>query len=182
MISNLSPVEVDPRTASRDFWARYHAYRRIRLAETRPEDPFEFKYRYEAAREGVLLSWFQATTVKPSSPEYESNKHILWADASVRKDYRCQGIGRSWIPLALELMDRHGCTTLSTGTEEESGHAFLAWMGAENRFTGAENRLELSAVDWGMVRRWAEDGPRLSPTSTLEVYDGRMPRELWDDD
>jgi GNAT superfamily N-acetyltransferase len=197
MIGNLSPEAVHAKTAPKEFWTRYHAYRRLRHEETRPddplqpddlvemdmkrEDPFEIKYRYEIAREGVLLSWFNATTSKPGSPEYETNKHILWADASVHRDHRRRGLGSIWIPLALELMDRHGCTTLSMGTEEESGHAFLKRMGAEGKFSGAENRLKLSDVDWGMVRRWAEDGPRQSPDTKLEVYDGFIPEEMWED-
>jgi GNAT superfamily N-acetyltransferase len=197
MIGNLSPALVDAKTAPQEFWKRYHAFRRVRHAETRPddpvqpddlvemdmkrEDPFELKYRYEIARDGGMLSWFTATTTKPNSPEYESNKHILWADASVHPDHRRQGLGRMWIPLARELMGRHGCTTLSMGTEEESGHAFLKWMGAEGKFSGAENRLNLAEVDWAMMRRWAEDGPKLSPSSSLEVYDGFLPEQMWED-
>jgi GNAT superfamily N-acetyltransferase len=197
MIINLSPAAVDTKTAPRDFWARYHEYRRLRLNETRPDDPvkpddlvekdmkrddpFDIRYRYEVVRDGQLVSWFFASTARPGAPGYESNKHILWADASVHPAHRRRGIGRVWIPIALELMDRHDCTTLSMGTEEESGHEFLKWMGAEGKFSGAENRLRMSSVDWAMVRRWAEDGPRLSPTSRLEVYDGHLPREMWDD-
>jgi mycothiol synthase len=197
MIGNLSPAAVDAKTAPQDFWKRYHAYRRLRHAETRPddpvqpddlvemdmkrEDPFELKHRYEIARDGLMLSWFTATTTKPGSPEYETNKHILWVDASVHPDHRRRGLGRTWIPLAAELMDRHGCTTLSMGTEEESGHAFLKWMGADGKFSGAENRLKLSEVDWALMRRWTEDGPTLSPSSNLEVYDGFLPEEMWEE-
>jgi GNAT superfamily N-acetyltransferase len=197
MVGNLTPAAVDPTTAPHEFWTRYHAYRRLRHAETRPDDPlqpddivemdmkrddpFEIKYRYEMVRDGVMLGWFAATTAKPGSPEYETNKHILWADASVHADHRRQGLGRLWIPLALELMDRHGCTTLSMGTEEDSGHAFLKWMGAEGRFSGAENRLKVSEVDLGMLRQWTEDAVRLSPDTRLETYDDFMPEEMWED-
>jgi GNAT superfamily N-acetyltransferase len=197
MIGNLRPVAVDTKSASREFWSRYHAYRRLRQAEVRPDDPikpddlvekdlkrdepFDIRYRYELVSDGVLLSWFSASTAKPGTPEYESNKHILWADASVRQDHRRRGIGRMWIPLALELMDRHGCTTLSMGTEEKSGGAFLTWMGAEARLGGAENRLALRSVDWAMLKRWAEDGPRRSPATRLEVYDGHLPEAMWED-
>ncbi|MEP6752851.1 MAG: GNAT family N-acetyltransferase [Candidatus Dormiibacterota bacterium] len=197
MVSNLSPAAVDTKTAPRDFWERYHAYRRLRQAETRPEDPvkpddlvekemkhdepFDIRYRYALVRDGVLVSWFTASTAKPGTPGYESNRHILWADASVHKDHRRHGIGRSWIPLAVELMDRHGCTTLSMGTEEMPGHAFFKWMGADARFGGAENRLALRSADWPMLRRWAEDGPRKSPTTKLEIYDGHLPEQMWDD-
>ena len=197
MVGNLTPAAVDPTNAPKQFWTRYHVYRRLRHAETRPDDPmqpddlvemdmkrddpFEIKHRYEIARDGVMLSWFNATTSKPGSPEYETNKHILWADASVHRDHRRQGIGRRWIPLAIELMDRHGCTTLSMGTEEESGHAFLRWMGAEGKFSGAENRLKVSEVDLAMLRQWTEDAARLSPHTRLETYDGFMPEEMWED-
>ena len=197
MIGNLTPAAVDPKTAPQEFWKRYHAYRRLRLAETRPDDPvqpdhlvemdmkrenpFEIKYRYEIARDGVMLSSFAAMTTKPGSPEYESNKHILWTDGSVHPDHRRRGLGRTWIPVAIELMGRHGCTTLSMGTEEESGHAFLKWMGAEGKFSGAENRLKVSDVDWAMMRRWAEEGPKVSPNTRLEVYDGFLPEEMWEE-
>jgi mycothiol synthase len=197
MVGNLTPAAVDPTNAPKQFWTRYHAYRRLRHAETRPddpvqpddlvemdmkrEDPFEIKHRYEIARDGEMLSWFNATTSKPGSPEYETNKHILWADASVHRDHRRQGLGRRWIPLAIELMDRHGCTTLSMGTEEESGHAFLRWMGAEGKFSGAENRLKVSEVDLAMLRQWTEEAARLSPQTRLETYDGFMPEEMWED-
>lgn len=194
---DLTPAPIDTRAAPRDFWKRWHAYRRIRHAETRPddpvkpdgvveqvmkrEDPFEFEYRYEIARDDQMLSYFIAATARPESPEYETNKAFMWADVSVHPDHRRHGIGRSWIPLVVELMDRHGCTTLSMGAEEPSGHAFLEWMGAEGRSGGAENRLEVTAVDWAMVRRWAADGPKASPRTKLEVYDGHLPKEMWED-
>jgi len=197
MSARLTPIEVDPKTAPPDFWKRYHAYRRMSDAETRPDDPaipddivegqmkrddpFDMHYHYEIARDPLMLSWFTASTSKPGSPGHESNKHIMWFGASVHPDHRRAGIGKAWIPLALELMDRHGCTTFSSGTEEESGHAFLRWLGAEAKLSGAENRLKIADVDWAMVRRWAEDGPRLSRSSRLEVYDGHLPEAMLED-
>jgi mycothiol synthase len=197
MISNLSPDAVDSRTAPRDFWKRYHAYRRLRHAEVRPNDPvkpdelveiamkhgdpFEVQYRYEIARGGEMLSDFFAATAKPGSPGYESNKPFMWAAVSVHPDHRRRGIGRSWIPLMLGLMDRHGCTTLTMDSDEESGHRFLKWMGADGKSAGAENRLQVADVDWAMLRRWTEDGARQSPSTKLEVYDGHLPKEMWED-
>jgi GNAT superfamily N-acetyltransferase len=197
MTGNLSPAGVDARTAPREFWTRYHAYRRLRHAESRPGDPvkpddlvememkhqnpFEVQYRYEIARDGQMLSDFFAATAKPGSPGYESNKQFMWASASVHPDHRRRGIGRSWIPLTLDLMDRHGCTTLTLDSHEESGHRFLKWMGADAKSAGAENRLQLVDVDWAMLRRWVTDGAAQSPSTKLEVYDGHLPEEMWDD-
>jgi GNAT superfamily N-acetyltransferase len=197
MVDELVPALVDPKTADRAFWSRYHAYRRLRQEETRPEDPirpddqvearmkrddpFEIVYLYEIARDGEIWSWFRGACPRPGTPEYESNKQFFSADCSVRSDLRRRGIGASWLPLIVELMDRHGCTILNADTEEESGHAFLRWLGAEEKLTGAENRLDLTRVDWAMVERWIKEGAGRSPETRLEVYDGRLPEALWSD-
>lgn len=197
MTNRWTPVEVDAAGAGPDFWKRYHAYRRLRHAETRPddpitpdrvvedemkrEDPFELYYRYEISSGGQMLSWFKASAVPPGTPEYESNKHLLWADWSVHPDYRRRGIGRSWIPVVLQIMERNSYTTLGIGTEEASGHAFLKWLGADAKLTGAENRMKLADVDWAMLERWVEEGRKHSPETKLEVYDGRLPESMWED-
>jgi GNAT superfamily N-acetyltransferase len=197
MVRELVPALIDPKTASRDFWTRYHVYRRLRHKETRPDDPirpddqtearikrddpFEIVYLYEIAREGETLSLFRGSSIRPGTPEYESNKQFFETDISVRSDHRRQGIGASWLPLVIELMDRHGCTVLNLATEEPSGHAFLKWLGAEEKLTGAENRLDLADVDWSMVRRWISEGVRRSPDTRLEIHDGRVPEALWED-
>ena len=149
--------------------------------EMKHVNPFEIQYRYEIASGGQMLGEFFAATTKPGSPEYETNKQFMWVYVSVHPDHRRLGIGRSWIPLTLELMERHGCTTLTTASSEESGHQFLKWLGAEGKSAGAENRLQLADVDSAMLRRWVDDGARLSPATRLEVYDGHLPEEMWDD-
>ena len=191
------PVEVDSADAGPDFWARYHVYRRLRHAETRPddpitpdgvvehemkrEDPFELHFRYEISSDSQMLSWFSAGATRPGTPGYDTNKHLVWADWSVHPDHRRQGIGQSWIPIALEIMERNGYTKLGVGTEEASGHAFLNWLEADVKFTGAENRLKLADVDWAMLQSWVEEGRKRSPNTKLEVYDGRLPTSMWED-
>ena len=87
----------------------------------------------------------------------------------------------SRIPLMLELMVRHGSTTVGLYTEEEGGHAFLKWLRSESKFTGAENRLKLADVDWAMMQRWVAEGPTRSPKTKLEIYDGQIPEEMLED-
>ena len=41
MIRQLVPTQVDPKTAGRDFWSRYHELRRRRHEELRPDDPLD---------------------------------------------------------------------------------------------------------------------------------------------
>lgn len=194
MPTELTAVPVDFMTAGPEFWRRYHEYRRVRQTEERPDDPvrpddleekrlmranpFEFEYRYEVVRDGAILSMFGGKTVRPGNPEYESNKHIFQADFYVRPAERRRGIGASWLPHVLELMDRHGCTVVSLGAEGEPGYAFLKWAGAEAKFTGAENRLRIADVDWAMMQRWVEEGKARSPHTKLETYDGFLPESM----
>jgi GNAT superfamily N-acetyltransferase len=197
MIGELAPVKVDFKSAGADFWKRYHAYRRLRQMESRPDDPvrpddveeirlkrdspFDIDYHYEIARDGVLISWFWGSTTKPGAPGYESNKHLFWGDLYVHPDHRRQRIGASWLPTVLALMDTHGCTVAGFEAEEVSGHAFLKWIGAEPKLTGAENRLKIADVEWSVVERWIDEGPRRSPQTRLEVFDGPMPDAMLDD-
>src|SRR5579872_4170394 len=74
MVTDLVPVQVDPNSADAGFWRRYHAFRRARHAETRPEDPldadelaerrmkmtrkFDIDLYCEIARDGQMVSWF----------------------------------------------------------------------------------------------------------------------------
>jgi len=197
MTAGHLPARVDFKSAGPDFWNRYHKLRRVRQQESRPDDPvrpdvleeahlkretpFDIKYRYEIVSGGGLLGWFSGSTSKPGTPGHESNKHLFWADIFVRPDARRRGIGASFMPLALELMDAHGCTVLSIGAEEASGHAFLRWLGAGAKFSGAENRLKLADVDWEMVDRWVSEGPKRSPQTKLETYDGPLPEAMWEE-
>jgi len=65
--------------------------------------------------------------------------------------------------------------------EEPSAHAFLKWVGADPKLTGAENRLKLADLDWKMVDRWISEGPKRSPQTKLESYEGPLPEAMWQD-
>jgi len=188
---------VEFKSAGPDFWKRYHEYRRLRQKESRPDDPirpdeleeqlmkrddpFEIHFHHEIVENGLLVSWMSGTTSKPGTPGYDSNKHLFWAYLWVHPDARRRGLASSWLPRLVELMDAHGCTVMGIGAEEDPAHAFLRWMGAEPRLTGAENRLKLASVDWKMVDRWIREGSDRSPKTKLETYDGPLPEAMWDD-
>src|SRR5690348_17177680 len=157
MANDLIPHEVDLNSAGDDFWRRYHVFRRARHDEVRTEDPFfpddlergrlisyqkfEVNDAVEVVHDGEMVSWLRSAVTRPGAPGYDSNRYFLWCELSVLAPFRRRGIGRSHVPLLLELMDRDGCHTLSMDSEEDSGHAFLRWLGAEKKSEGAENRL-----------------------------------------
>jgi GNAT superfamily N-acetyltransferase len=141
-------------------------------------DPFQLVDRFEVSHEGEMLSWFAAYTVRPASPEYETSKHLYYADFYVASKYRRQGIGASWLPLVVELMDRHKCATVGFWAEENAGNAFLKWVGAEPKLSSIESRLKLSEVDWPMLERWVGEGQSRSPQTRLEIFDGHIPEAM----
>lgn len=197
MASDHKARSVDFKSAGQDFWKRYHEYRRLRHKESRPDDPlrpddveerllerdspFDIHHHYEIVQDGRLVSWLSASTSRPGTPGHESNKHLFWADSYVRPDSRRRGVGASWLPLLVELMDEHGCTVVGMAAEEPSAHAFLKWVGADPKLTGAENRLKLADLDWKMVDRWISEGPKRSPQTKLESYEGPLPEAMWQD-
>jgi GNAT superfamily N-acetyltransferase len=197
MVGDLKQAPVDPNTADRDFWRRYHEMRRLRQHETRPDDPlvpeeleeqlmkrpdpFRIRHRHEVSRDGVMLSWLYSEVVTPGTPEYEEWKQFFEADIYVHPEHRRQGIATSWLPLVAKLMDQHGCTKLDLYAELESGREFLQWIGAEPKLTEIENRLKLADVDWTMVERWVAEGPARSPQTKLEIYDGKIPESMWEE-
>jgi len=191
MVGELVPVRVDPVTADRDFWKRYHELRRERHSELYPDDPidpdeveeagmkkpnpFDRQEYFEMSRDGVMVSWLWAETPTPANPEYATNKHLIWAGAYVRKNERRKGVATSWLPVLDHLMAEHGSTVAGMSTTQESGHGFLRWLGAGPKLTDIESRLKLAEVDWAMMQTWVDEGARRSPQTKLEIYDGRLP-------
>jgi GNAT superfamily N-acetyltransferase len=190
-------VDFDPQRATPHEWSRYHTFRKIRHAEHEPEDPyppddvledlwrredpFEEVRRRLFVKDGQVVAEMGINRTLPRSPEYESWKHIVWIRAAVLTAHRRQGIARAFLPGLLEIAEEVGATVLGAGTDEASGHAFLRWLGATSRFTGADNRLDLEAVDWSMVREWVAEAERRSPGVRLELHEPHVPETVIED-
>lgn len=196
-MANLVIQEFKPKEATREEWDLFHAYRKVRHQEVRPEDPvipddlvetqmkrddpFSTSRYFGIVDEGRVISSFSASVLKPESPGYENNKHLMFAGASVIQDLRRQGIGRLWLSKVLEMMEEYGPTVLTASTEQEEGHAFLKWLGAEGKQEAAENRLDFEALDWPMVEQWVKEGPDRAQGTNIIFYENRMPDEILDE-
>jgi GNAT superfamily N-acetyltransferase len=194
MVREVVPAPVDPETADRDLWTRYHAFRRTRQRVHRPDDPlkgdveeeallkrddpYAFHERFEVERDGAMVALFEGSTVTPRSPEFESSKHLYEADLFVLPEHRRRRIATAFLPVVIELMDRHGATRATFWADEDSGHEFLRWVGAETKMSSIESRLKLSEVDWPMMERWVSEGQARSPDTKLEILDGPIPEAM----
>jgi mycothiol synthase len=186
-------VEFLPKSASSEEWSRYHAYRRLWQQERRPDDPlppddvteirmkrsdpFQRHHLYCLVQGDEMVGELSAEAPTQESPEYESNRHILWSWGHVLEPYRRRGIGRSCLPTVLALMDQHGATVLSTMAEDEPGDAFVRRLGAEPKLVERTSRLDLRQVDWAMVSEWVAAGEAASPGARLDRYPNAVPDE-----
>ncbi len=187
-------VEFVPERASRQEWSQYHAYRRLWQAERRPDEPLppddvaelrlkrrdtrQHHHRYHFTVGDEMVGTLDAEAPRPESPEYETNRHLLWAEGHVLEPYRRRGIGRSWLPMLAALMEEHGATVLTTYVEDEPGHAFLRSLGAEPKMTERASRLDLREMDWDRVAAWVAGGEAAPPGARLDLYPEWVPDDL----
>src|SRR5690349_13467543 len=197
MSDDLKPVRFDPSTADAASWRSYHELRRMRDKERRPDDPVQPDAEVEARmkkpnpydqqhwfvmeRGGVAVSLLSGEGVLPANPEYETNKHLFWADIYVVPDARRQGLASRWLPVLAEAMAAHGSSVVGFNAESDAAHGFLKWLGAEPKLTDIESRLKLADLDWAMAERWAREGAERSAQTRLEIYDGALPEEVHED-
>ena len=192
-------VPFDPETASRAEWTRYHAYRRLRHAETDPGDPLAKDATVEAWMRRPQPTWQQLHYAvlgperpgsqiggvyyegsRPGSPSHETNKHIGLFAVELLRPHRRRGLGRSILPHIVSLARAQGRTVLQSWAEETDGKAFAAAIGAKTVQRRRHNRLRFDAVDWAMVERWAAEGPKRNPHTTLRWFRNRIDDDVLD--
>lgn len=187
-------TEIDLPEADRSFWERHHAFRRVRHAESTPDDPLapdemveaQMSYRdpfidkraWEAVISGITVGFTGVTGPSSVDPTYESNRRFVHFELSVHHDHRRRGIGKELLRLALADTGRRGGEVLGTRTHEPSGHAFLEGMGAEVRQVDRTNRLLLADVDWPMIDRWIAEGIERNSKTVMRFIRGALPDEL----
>lgn len=180
-----------PSDETRDSWHRYCAFVQAMEREQRPEDspkpaaiteanlrreePDTVRRLFVRDLDGTVTGELMLSFSRPESPEYPTNKHLLWAQGHLLPECRRHGIGHSWLPRVGETMDELGATVCTSFAELESGQAFLAWIGSRKVLSGTENRLELRSVDWAMVDRWS----RIDSGFRLQLHEPRVPEPLF---
>ncbi|MFQ5838307.1 MAG: GNAT family N-acetyltransferase [Thermoplasmata archaeon] len=197
---DVSIERFDPQSASREEWARFHVYRRLQHEEENPGDPLvddrtqetwmkepdpqSDVIRFAAAkRDGAeeVVGWLYFSIHRKDSPSYETRKDAAQIAPWVLKPYRRQGIGRRLLAKAVELAREHNRSVIMGHCQDDDGKAFIKTIGAEIGLRTRESRLYMDRVDWEMVKKWAEEGPKRSPDTTLEFLGDRIPEDILED-
>lgn len=191
---NLS--EIDYRNAPESDLARIHAFDVVMKKEHRPDEPNQpLSELVNDAR--TTPSYFDdwCWLVSPEGSDEvigrasvwiarnDQNEHALWGGVSVLPDYRRRHIGVHLLSRVAKVAEDEGRTMLMGGTRSKvpAGDAFCGWLGAEVSIVSRVSELDLTTLDWAMVDRWVEEGPRRAPGYELDWIDGVFPPELYDD-
>lgn len=177
----------DPRNWTREDWNRYHEFRRIRFAETNPDDPvqpdevveksqiqdytnglmFLERYKMTDANESKIIGILVVAAFTEKDPSYETNKHIALFDIALLKEYRQKGLGTKALPIIISFAKKHNNTSFISNVSEKDGTEFLKHIGATLALASKENRLQLDEVNWEMLRKWVKEGEELNKTTKL---------------
>ncbi|MEE9173416.1 MAG: GNAT family N-acetyltransferase [Thermoplasmata archaeon] len=194
---DVSLVPFDPPTASREEWVRFHTFRRLRHEEADPGDPLTEdsaeetwmrrgdpeteEIRFAAIQSGKpeeVIGWLHFSVPREGSPMYATMEKEVRVIVQVLQPYRRRGVGRMLLVKAAELARECGKSLVIGGTAEADGFAFVEAIGAQVAQRGREGRLYMDQVDWEMVERWAEEGPRRSPSTTLQWLGDHVPDDI----
>lgn len=193
-------VPFDPETATREEWARYHVYRRLRHHETDPDDPVAEDATVEAWMRrphphwkshhlavvdpeppGAMIGEIYLEVTRPESPSHETNRHIAWVGVELLLAHRRAGLGRRLLPRLVAQAREQERTVLQSWCQEDDGKAFAEEIGAKVVQKRRQNRLDIHHVDWAMVERWAAEGPQRSPDTKLRWFVNRIDDDVLPD-
>ena len=92
-------LEFVPAEATPEQWARWHRFRKrwheaswpedpyqpdwLEEAELKRPDPFTISQRFVRVREGEIVTAFVLQSTAPESPEYETNRHLVYVRSFV---------------------------------------------------------------------------------------------------
>lgn len=177
----------DPITASEELWTAHYDHLDEIHRELDPEEPlmsrakrremllsvqdipYSNRYTWLLMEGGAAAGYLWLSAENPKSPTYASNKGIAQLKLSVVPERRRRGLGRRLLALAAaELAARElQVRELMVAVMTEEGRLFAGAAGGTVSLEHAENRLDLSGVDWPMVENWAAEGARRNPDTRV---------------
>ncbi len=116
------------------------------------------------------IGWLRCTFIKEDAPSYSGNEDICQIHLTILDEYRQNGIARELLLTAYDQALEHNRTQFTGVLLNEAAREFLHQIGGKEALSFQDNHLNLNDVDWGMIQRWVNEGPRRSPTSSLIFY------------
>lgn len=197
VIMEFKIEEFKPKEVPDEFWEGYFEFTETNFRFHNPDDPLPNREaviqrlkldqpHYLSTRylvktpDDKIIGWGGFGATLDTSPEYETNKHLCNINIAILPDYWRQGLGTSLLTRLVEEAQTHGKSVIETGTNHDSGRAFLKKYGATLSIEGFENRLELEDVDWDLMQSWVDKGKKRAEGVTIESF-YECPEEILDE-
>ncbi len=194
MSDDFQIVPFVPQDASDQDWEQFHAFTAAIQREKLPEDPTS---PLDYLRQGWLSipnfvnrrAWVMrrpdgngtiVATGYVDLVQMKENSHVTQAEIAVLPAYRQQGLGRRMLGQLAETAeanDRRLMFFVSLSTIPAS-EAFMQAIGAQRGLEATENQLNLSEVNYDLVRQWQERAQERAAGYELVFIDGAYPEEL----
>ena len=192
--AGVSVSPIDYRRAPEEMLAKYHAVESVVRREERPdraETPFE-SFLVEARNlpasiaDWTWLAEVDGEVVALAACWHQGAGHdsrVLESEIRVLPAFRRLGIGRALLVSVCDVAEAEGrySLTWSTSSAVADGESFSRAMGAREAVVVRESHLLLGDVEWDMVDRWVEEGPKRAPEYDLQLIEGPLPAELYED-
>lgn len=204
MKPNIIPITDDlflqkfnPEDATNDDWRKHHLFRKKLHMEQTPDDPLspdhiaEIDLRSIANNTEIKFSMYTIiekhskqqvgfatiSELTPESESYEDNKHIIQFKIDLLRSHLSRGFYRNVLNVIYHRAVERNKTSLITFSFDSTEVEVLEALGADIAQAGAENRLYINNVDWGIMDRWIKAGLKRSPDSSIKIFT-RIPEEI----
>ncbi|WP_455141931.1 GNAT family N-acetyltransferase [Candidatus Hodarchaeum mangrovi] len=185
----LSIELFDPPNASQKIWDDYYSHYIEIFQELSPDDPCpsiemlqklilipspHYQYYHWLAYDQEikhLVGIGRLEFDKKTSPAYDANKNIAFADISIRKNYRRRGFGTELLRNMVMKAKTEGKSIFQSWGTPNNSSSFFEHLGGQKASKEEENRLQLSDVDWQMVQTWCSEGKQRTENVKLEYFE-----------
>ena len=112
----------------------------------------------------------------------EANRNLGSFWVNIRPEARRNGLGLRLLEPLVGVARQHGRTLLDASTRPAipAGAAFLTAIGAEHRFTGHRNQLNVDRLDLDLLHSWVERAKERAVGYRLDGWDGACPEDRLD--
>ncbi|MFW9855056.1 MAG: GNAT family N-acetyltransferase [Candidatus Thorarchaeota archaeon] len=118
-----------------------------------------------------VIGYGRVSVYKESSPAYEENKHVAFGALFIDAQHRRNKIGTQLLDTLVPAVMKEFKTVFQVTALNPGGIAFCEAFGGLSALTEEESRLKIEEVDWEMIRKWREEGPRRAPGVTIEKFE-----------
>ena len=194
-------LDIDPNNSPKKILDKYVDFFNKLQKEHSPKDPLTPKnvqlQRIKTERAGevrvrkavffekrnIIVGNLYMLYFTEESHEFEKNKHILYTNINVPKEFKDSEVEKELFPAVLEILKKNKqITILETCTTFQRGWEFWEKIGAEFTLEEGVNRLYLDEADWDLMEEWIEEGRKRGQEEEIELLAFKeCPEEIIED-